>query len=158
MPSGMNNGHERLLNEALKSLDKVDEQLNLARENLSRAAYHNGKARKAIQGLGGLPSVAFSITGFLLVAFAGWSGFRAMQVPVNDSPSLKVSVPASNFGDQSASIRSTDLIGSKESGLFHLPGCVDARRIEEKNRLTFSSADQARSAGLRPCPHCGQAH
>lgn len=156
MPHGMNNGQERLLNEALKSLDKVDEQLNLARENISRAAYHNGKARKALMGLGGLPSVAFSMTGFLLIAFAGWSGFRGMTHPDRANTEMRESTPAAAKAD--ASVFPVTFVGSKESGLFHLPGCVDATRIEASERLTFSNADDARSAGLKICPLCGQRH
>lgn len=156
MPNGMNNGHERLLNEAIKSLDKVDEQLNLARENISRAAYHNGKARKALLGLGGLPSVAFSVTGFALIAFAGWSGFRGMTHPDHANTEMKESTPVAAKAD--ASVLPVTFVGSKETGLFHLPGCVNATKIKEDDRLTFPNADDARSAGLKICPICGQKH
>lgn len=158
MPDGMNNGHERLLNEALKSLDKVDEQLNLARENISRAAYHNGKARRALQGLGGLPSVAFSVTGLLLITFAGWSGFRVMSLPTDQKSEARESMPIAATVDATASAPTARFVGSKETGLFHLAGCVDASRIEGNDRLTFSNADDARSAGLKFCPRCGQTH
>ena len=156
----MSNGtpdRQRLVNDALKSLDKVDEQLNLARENISRASYHNRKARTAIQGLGGLPTIAFSLTGFALVAIAGWSGFHGFNSGER-LPDAAHSAVQTGESYGSGNVATTQFVGSKESGLFHRMDCADTQKIGEDSRTTYSSADAARAAGLKFCPKCEKKH
>lgn len=47
-----------------------------------------------------------------------------------------------------------ELVGSKNSDIYHLPDCPFAQRISESNRITFDSADEARWSGYRPCSTC----
>jgi len=45
-------------------------------------------------------------------------------------------------------------VGSKFSINYHLPSCKKAKRIQEKNRVTFASAEEAIKAGYVPCGLC----
>ena len=45
-------------------------------------------------------------------------------------------------------------VGSKFSINYHLPSCKKAKRIQEQNRVTFTSAEEAIKAGYVPCGLC----
>lgn len=45
-------------------------------------------------------------------------------------------------------------IGSRTSKIFCFPTCRDARRIAEKNRITFHDSKEASESGYRPCKRC----
>ncbi len=45
-------------------------------------------------------------------------------------------------------------VASKFSVHYHLPACRKARRIQEQNRVTFASAEEAIQAGYSPCNLC----
>ena len=45
-------------------------------------------------------------------------------------------------------------VASKNSSVFHKPGCRSAQNISEDNRVTYSSREEAIKAGKRPCKLC----
>lgn len=45
-------------------------------------------------------------------------------------------------------------VGSRTTGVFCLPTCRDARRIQDSNRVAFGQEGEALTAGYRPCAHC----
>ncbi len=45
-------------------------------------------------------------------------------------------------------------VGSKFSIRYHLPTCKKARRIQERNRVLFNTAEEAVKAGYLPCGVC----
>ena len=45
-------------------------------------------------------------------------------------------------------------VASKFSIQYHLSTCKKARRIQEQNRVTFNSAEEATRAGYIPCSLC----
>ncbi|MHB8278649.1 MAG: Ada metal-binding domain-containing protein [Candidatus Humimicrobiaceae bacterium] len=45
-------------------------------------------------------------------------------------------------------------VGSVNSDVYHYPDCGSAKRIKEENRIWFSSSNEARAAGYRPCKTC----
>ncbi|MHC4696425.1 MAG: Ada metal-binding domain-containing protein [Planctomycetota bacterium] len=47
-----------------------------------------------------------------------------------------------------------DLVGSRNSGIFHRADCPHTKRIGPKNLVSFSGVDEARKAGRRPCKTC----
>lgn len=49
---------------------------------------------------------------------------------------------------------SPDLVGSKESNVYHNPGCHHAKNIEPENRVYFDTPEDAIAAGYRPCKFC----
>ena len=44
--------------------------------------------------------------------------------------------------------------GCKTTSIYCHPTCVDGRRVQPRNRVTFADADAAARAGYRPCKHC----
>ena len=45
-------------------------------------------------------------------------------------------------------------IASKNSRVFHKPGCSSAKRILEKNKVIYKSREEAINSGKRPCKRC----
>jgi hypothetical protein len=45
-------------------------------------------------------------------------------------------------------------VGSRNSTVYHHPGCSHAPRIKLENRVTFDTQEQARAAGRTPCKTC----
>lgn len=50
--------------------------------------------------------------------------------------------------------RGVRFIGSRTTGIYCYPTCRDARRVQQQNRLEFSSTEDAANGGCRPCKHC----
>ena len=49
---------------------------------------------------------------------------------------------------------SDSYIGNLDTGKFHAPGCGDVDKMDNANKVSFSSRDEAISAGYSPCGHC----
>lgn len=45
-------------------------------------------------------------------------------------------------------------LASDTTRIFCLPTCHNARRITDRHRVRFQSAEEGRAAGYRPCRHC----
>jgi len=45
-------------------------------------------------------------------------------------------------------------VASKNSNVFHSPGCSSAKRIKPENLVGYRSRDEAINAGKRPCKRC----
>lgn len=50
--------------------------------------------------------------------------------------------------------RGIHFYGCRTTRIYCFPLCTSARRMAERNRVTFRSAADARSAGFRPCKRC----
>lgn len=64
---------------------------------------------------------------------------------------------ASAEGDPSAVHPDADPIGfvaSRNSIVFHRPNCPSVARISERNRVTYTTRQEAVAAGKRPCKMC----
>jgi len=55
------------------------------------------------------------------------------------------------IGNRSAS---GQFVGSKNSNVYHYPSCTWANKIEASNQVWFSSSEDARNHGYRPCQVC----
>ena len=51
-------------------------------------------------------------------------------------------------------LHADDYIVSKFSKLYHRPTCKKVKRIQEKNRITFTSVKEAKKTGHTPCRIC----
>ena len=77
--------------------------------------------------------------------------------PVNDKPSdvNETAVNPKQDGKGTAEPAAEYLcIASKNSGVFHRPGCRWAQNVSQDNLVTYKSRDEAISAGKRPCKLC----
>lgn len=59
------------------------------------------------------------------------------SVPLNTAPDKKEEVVASKNGTK-----------------YHYPWCAGAKQISEKNKITFSSIEEAKKAGYTPASNC----
>ena len=67
-----------------------------------------------------------------------------------------VSMPSSYTSDNAVATKDeTDVyIGNKNSKVFHTPDCSGVSSMNEKNKVTFSSREEAVEAGYTPCSSC----
>jgi len=46
------------------------------------------------------------------------------------------------------------LVASKNGTVYHFPWCSGAQRINEENKIWFTSQEEAQAAGYRPAANC----
>jgi len=49
---------------------------------------------------------------------------------------------------------SSQIIGNKNSKIYHVPGCSTYNSVSEKNRVLFNTAEEAEKAGFRKAKNC----
>lgn len=96
-----------------------------------RAAYEKAEAeaRQARRGLWSQPSPQ-----------PPWEFRRGSTAP---APSAPVSTPSSG-----------QIIGNRNSRIYHAPGCPDYNKVSEKNRVYFNNQTEAERAGFRKARNC----
>src|SRR5262245_3130660 len=112
-----------------------------------------------IFGLDLIPSFLLAIVSVLIFCLA-WGFARARQL-ASQAPKTSATpkvVPSTSVRTAAlpnvtpASITSTDpIIGNTALNIYHLTNCEWVNRIVGRNRVTFSSALEAASAGYKPC-------
>jgi Metal binding domain of Ada len=70
---------------------------------------------------------------------------KAMESPRATAPAPKESADAA---------RSCVIIGNRNSGIYHLPGCPSYNRVAAHNRDYFCTQDDAQKAGYRKARNC----
>jgi endonuclease YncB( thermonuclease family) len=83
------------------------------------------------------------------------SNSQTNVTPLNRPPTATITVaqttqPAPN-GNQ---LVAGPIVGNKNSKIYHVPGCSTYNSVSEKNRVTFSTADEAEKAGYRKAKAC----
>jgi len=66
----------------------------------------------------------------------------------------KATLIPENPSVQGASIGSGGVVASKNSNKYHAPWCPGAKQISEVNKVYYSSAEEAKKAGLTPAGNC----
>ena len=64
---------------------------------------------------------------------------------------IAIIIGAVVIGSQNSS---GEFVGSKNSDVYHYPSCSYAQRIKASNLIHFSSSQDARNHGYRPCKVC----
>ena len=62
--------------------------------------------------------------------------------------------PTSVNGNSAGSSVNGQIIGNKNSKIYHVPGCSTYTSVSEKNRQYFSNAEDAEKAGFRRAKNC----
>ena len=78
-----------------------------------------------------------------------WAG---SDTHVADTHSSSSSSPASDTSSSSSG--SGSYVGNSNSGKFHVAGCGSVSKMSEKNKVFFSSRDEAINQGYQPCKIC----
>ena len=76
-----------------------------------------------------------------------------------DGTSLTVSsngerIASYTTGEKRTTPEKLNYIGNRSSLFFHDPTCEGGKTMKEKNKVTFSTREEAIKQGYSPCPHC----
>ena len=112
----------------------------------------------------------FTVLIMLSVGFASFglgrlsaSGMTPQPVQIVHPPATQAAAVATTAGNLSKTVdeqllpiipESGKFVASKNGTKYHFPWCSGAKRISEKNKVWFSSADHARRAGYEPAANC----
>lgn len=73
------------------------------------------------------------------------------QVTSTPTPTSK---PSQTSPTPSSAQYTGPFVGSKNSNVYHIPTCFEAKKIKPQNLVTFPNAKAAQAAGYRPCEVC----
>lgn len=83
---------------------------------------------------------------------------RIPQTPIQfreiDARAQFFSTSTLGVGESSDTNQGAQLVASKNGKYYYYPWCPGADRLSEKNKITFSSADEARAKGYAPSSNC----
>ena len=94
----------------------------------------------------------------ILIAFAAFGLGRLSKIEKGREP-IKI-VPASLASDELRRttppqvVASKKFVASRNGTKYYLTSCASANRIKAENKIYFTSADEARAAGLTPAANC----
>jgi beta-lactamase superfamily II metal-dependent hydrolase/methylphosphotriester-DNA--protein-cysteine methyltransferase len=80
------------------------------------------------------------------------SATNSSQQADNNSQTVKSTQTTTNPSTTTA--QSGEVVGNKNSKIYHLPGCPGYNTVSEKNRVTFKSAEEAEAAGYTRAKNC----
>jgi endonuclease YncB( thermonuclease family) len=76
----------------------------------------------------------------------------------SNGSSTSVSKPAASVAEPSVATTTTgssgQIVGNKNSKIYHVPGCSTYNSVSEKNRVYFNTAEDAEKAGFRKAKGC----
>jgi len=84
-----------------------------------------------------------------------WKNGRVGEVKAKQSEKENGTISSSAAGTNAAR-ESTVYVGSKNSNKYHNPSCVWAQKIKPKNKVEFTSRQEAETAGYVPCKVCNR--
>jgi endonuclease YncB( thermonuclease family)/methylphosphotriester-DNA--protein-cysteine methyltransferase len=77
----------------------------------------------------------------------------AKAVPVAAPASVPVA-PATSAASKPSTAAAGEIIGNKNSKIYHRPGCPGYNSVSEKNQVRFKSVEEAEAAGFRVAKNC----
>lgn len=101
-----------------------------------------------------MPQAVFNAVGRQVDVFIkAWSVAKSANVNLSGPKSSTTTVEKSTKPQKLQSVESK-FVASKNSKVFHKPGCPFAQQILPKNLVSFSTRDEAVASGRRPCKSC----
>jgi len=111
-----------------------------------------------------LSNEIFVISMIILIGFAGFglgrlSILEGQKLPIsvenikNDKMLADVSSSVKNIIDENQNSGGL-VVASKNGTKYHYPWCSGAKRINEANKIYFSSIEEAKKAGYTPASNC----
>jgi serine/threonine protein kinase len=97
------------------------------------------------------------VLGFLRAQEIRKQALKAAKLAASITPQSQVSslsLPVSPVAVPTSVTASEPLIGNAALSIFHREDCEWVKRIQNKNRVTFTSASQARREGYKACQVC----
>lgn len=75
--------------------------------------------------------------------------------PPNPRPNVTSGQASSRTGEGSSAISESGMVVASKNGTkYHYPWCAGAKQIADKNKITFSSIEEARASGYTPASNC----
>ncbi len=97
----------------------------------------------------------FTVVLLILVATASFGLGRQSIIESNTEQTATVQAATEKSGVVENTINEDIYyVASKNGAAYHLPFCSGAKRISEKNKITFQSKEEAEAAGYRPAANC----
>jgi len=110
----------------------------------------------------------------LVVSVAGCTSSSTQASPTTAAPSVATATPAVAKQTHASSTAAAmakatpsqtsltpssqqytgPFVGSKNSNVYHIPSCFEAKKIKPQNQVWFPNAKAAQAAGYRPCKVC----
>ncbi|HEY4516282.1 MAG TPA: hypothetical protein VJH67_03800 [Candidatus Paceibacterota bacterium] len=79
---------------------------------------------------------------------------QEQDIEKNKTSVIKNTQPAAATIPQEEALGKIEVVASKNGTKYHLPTCAGAKQISDKNKITFTSIDEARAAGYTPAANC----
>jgi methylated-DNA-[protein]-cysteine S-methyltransferase len=96
--------------------------------------------------------VPFVVPCHRVVPTSGGVGNYAYGAPVKRALLEREGVPIDEL--EQLARQGVRYVASKTTGIFCVPTCRDARRIQDKNRVSLHDESEALKKGFRPCKRC----
>jgi len=94
----------------------------------------------------------------ILVALASFGLGRLSKIEENREPiRIENTTTVLNSQENTLQVKQPQsglLVASKSGKKYHYPWCSGAKRISEKNKIYFNSAEEAEKAGYEPAANC----
>ncbi len=103
------------------------------------------------------------IIGVILISLISFGAGRLTRQPIEDGPELTINTVQDAARKTSTEITNENLkqevpkiqiIGNKNSKLYHYPWCSGAKNMKEENKVFFNSIEEAKKAGYKPASNC----
>ena len=112
----------------------------------------NPKAIRAVGNICARNVVPFVVPCHRVVPTEGGVGAYAFGSPMKRELLEREGVPVEEL--DALAKKGVRYIGSKTTKIFCFPTCSGAMRIQERNRVDFHDAGEAKKKGFRPCQRC----
>src|SRR3989344_7946965 len=109
----------------------------------------------------------FLVLVFLLLGLIGFGigrlslvgeGSGAYELRVESTPvsaeEVVQAIKGATLVEEGSTREPTNIVGNKNSHIFHLSTCSGAKRMAEQNKVYFASIEEAVNAGYRPAGNC----
>jgi endonuclease YncB( thermonuclease family)/methylphosphotriester-DNA--protein-cysteine methyltransferase len=88
------------------------------------------------------------------VASAATTISTPSQTPAARATQVAASTNAQTIAVSSTTMTTGEIIGNKNSKIFHRPNCPGYNSVSEKNQIRFKSVEEAEAAGYRAAKNC----
>jgi hypothetical protein len=93
----------------------------------------------------------------IFFAVLALSGFYNLTLSQNRTGELRIEKVAPAALKNSATPEQTEIIqiiGNKNSKIYHFDFCIGAQKMKETNKIFFASIEEAKDAGFRAAKNC----
>lgn len=79
---------------------------------------------------------------------------KSKQIINTDQNETARNSPAALMDENKPQTSPVQIVGNKNSKIYHYPWCSGAKNMKEENKIIFNSAEEAKNAGYIPAGNC----